>query len=218
MRNGFCFLVEHLPDSITINEVTRKIDTRATVAIAIHLKLQEDCDDIEKAMYTAKKLFFGQSYESVKNTFKLTDGSELDKAMMEFVSGAPEVKSWSELSALKNGPSSDSSEKTQKKPDFDFRQDSGSIMAAFRQVYHLSLDETCDLHWWEFLELFSNLPTEGNSFMMKRHVRTMKIDSKDSPERKTAIREAKKAVKLKDTRSPEKKKADLQEQFNALSI
>ncbi|MGP1507446.1 MAG: Gp15 family bacteriophage protein [Sphaerochaeta sp.] len=218
MRNGYCFLVEHLPDSIVINGIAKKIDTRATTAIAIHLKLQEDCDDLEKAIYTAKKLFFGQPYEVVKKDFKVENAYELDKSMMTYISGAPEVKTWNELSAIKNGASIDSSGKESKLPDFDFKQDSGSIMAAFRQVYHLSLDETCNLHWWEFLELFSNLPAEGNTFMVKRHIRSMRINSKDSLERKTAIKEAKKAVKLKDTRSPEQKKAELQEQLNNLSI
>lgn len=218
MRNGFCFLVERLPDSITINGRSQRIDTRATVAIAVHLKFQESCDDLEKALYATKKLFFGKSYQEVRKSFELKECCELDKSIVEYLSGAPETKSWKELEDSEKGVSDVFFKKPSNIPDFDFKQDSGAIMAAFRQVYGLSLEEVCNLHWWEFLELFSNLPVEGNTFMLKRHIRTMKVDSKDTAERKAEIRKAKDAVKLKDIRSPEKKKADLQAQLNNLSF
>ena len=100
-------------------------------------------------------------------------------------------------------------------PLFDFLQDSGAIAAAFRQNYGLSMKEVQALHWWEFLTLFENLSGD-TAFGAIREIRAMKIDpKKDSQERQAAIKKAKKAVALVETRTREERYSDVQKQLNA---
>jgi len=49
-------------------------------------------------------------------------------------------------------------------------------------------------------------------------IRTMEIDPKDSAETKARKRRAKRAVALKDTRTEEEKKRDIQNAFNNLGL
>ena len=209
MRNGFCFLTDRLPTTIG----NLMLDTRTSTAVAVMLKFRSDEADDVKALYSTMKLFH-LNYDQALEQSKLTS-SELDRKMVEYLLGAPEVKSWKELHS--EADASDS-EEHHSVPDFDFVQDSGAIISAFRQVYHLSLDEVCDLHWWEFLELFHNLPPEGSMFSFKRSIRTRKPDPNATPEQKKALRDAKRSVRLKDTRSPEQKEQDRQAMFNALDL
>ena len=214
MRNGFCFLADRLPT--TIGKL--KLDTRASTAISIMLKLQSEATDAEKAMHTAIRLF-GVNYSEAFKQSGFDTETKFDEAILQYLAGAPQVKSWKELHPDEDaGPSGPSLSKGVRKPDFDLVQDSGSIMSAFRQIYGLSLDEVCNLHWWEFLELLGNLPPEGSMFSLKRSIRNRKPDPKATPEQKTALREAKKSMALKDTRSPEKKAKDRQAMFDALEL
>lgn len=214
MKNGFCFLTDRLPTVIG----NLPLDTRTCTAVAVLLKLQSDETDAVKALYMTRKLF-RMSYDEALESSHMSP-EELDGRMIEYLSGAPEVKSWNELhaDASKTGAGAFSGRKRQSIPDFDFVQDSGAIYSAFRQVYHYSLDEVCELHWWEFLELFRNLPAEGNTFSLKRSIRIRKPDPKATPEQRRALREAKQSVRLKDTRSPEQKAVDRQAMFNALDL
>lgn len=214
MRNGFCFLTDKLPTSIG----GLPLDTRTCTAVGVLLKLRGDDSEAVKVSYMAMKLFH-KSYSEVLEALNLSS-VELDTKVIEYLSGAPEVKSWNELHAdpSKTGVEPSSDKKRQTIPDFDFVQDSGSIFSAFRQLYHLSLDEVCNLHWWEFLELFRNIPSEGNTFGIKRTIRNRKPDPKATPEQKQALREAKQSVKLKDTRNPEQKAIARQAMFNSLEL
>ena len=216
MRNGFCLLVDKLPARIG----DLPVDTRACTAIAVTLKLsEEESSETEKLMYMTQKLF-KLSYEEALEKSGFKDFASFDSAIMNYMGGAPQAKSWKELhpEASKTADSASDSPEGNGMPDFDFTQDSGAICAAFRQVYHLSLDETCNLHWWEFLELFRNLPWEGNTFSEKRSIRSRKPEPKATPEQIAALKKAKRAVALKDTRSPEKKAKDRQAMFNALDL
>ena len=216
MRNGFCFLVDRLPTKIG----HLPIDSRASTAIAITLKLKEDCSDFEKTTYICSKLF-GTDFDTAYPLSGLKAKEDFFSGILDFLSGPPEVRSWSELhaEASKTGENKEFGKRHKSTPpDFDFTQDSGSIIASFRQVYHLSIDETCDLHWWEFLELFRNLPPEGNSFGNIRSIRNRKPDPKATPEQKDALRKAKRQVALKDTRSPEQKAKARQAMFNSLEL
>ena len=215
MRNGFCFLTDKLPTRIR----NLDIDVRASTAIAVAIKLSEDTKDSVKACYTAKKLF-GMPYEQAFDESGFDTPDELDAEVVKYLAGAPPVKSWRELHAEPSKTAQDAVSKKgrQTTPDFDFVQDSGAILSAFQQVYHLSLDEVCNLHWWVFLELFRNLPTEGNSFGEKRALRNRKPRKDDTPEMRAQLVKAKRSVALVDTRSPEQKKRDLQAQLNALEL
>lgn len=216
MRNGFCFLTDRLPDKVG----HLPMDCRASTAVAVVLKLSEECDPYEKLVYLSRKLF-GKDYDTALQMSGYQTHDEFDKAILDWLSGPPEVRSWAELHADASETAKNTSSGGRRKttpPDFDFVQDSGAIIASFRQLYHLSVDKTCDLHWWEFLELFRNIPPEGNSFGGIRALRNRKPDPKSTPEQKDALRKAKRAVALKDTRSPERKAEDRQAMFNALEL
>ena len=208
MKNGFNFIVDLLPTRIG----SLTLDTRACCALAVTLKLNEECSLEEKIRYACERLF-SMSYEASLENSGLTE-EEFNRQVEAYLSGATPVKSWKEL----HSDSKQEKTTSYRKPDFDFVQDSGSIVSAFRQVYGMSLDEVCETHWWEFLALFNNLPYEGTAFASKIQIRNMKIESNDTPERKQQIREAKKAVELKDTRSPSQKKADFQKQVDSLEL
>lgn len=214
MRNGFCFLTDRLPTSIG----KLALDTRTCTAVAVALKFNGDGTDAEKAMYVSQKLFHMPYSDALDKSGMTRD--EFDSEVVRYLAGAPEAKSWKELhpDTSKTGAGDVSSEKRQTIPDFDFVQDSGAICSAFRQVYGMSLDEVCELHWWEFLELFRNLPADGNTFGIKRSIRNRKPDPKATPEQRKALADAKRSVRLKDTRSPEQKRRDTQAQFDALEL
>lgn len=212
MKNGFCFLTDLLPTKIG----NCTINTKACTAIAVTIKFQSECDLDEKAFYAVGKLF-GKSYYDALNCSGLS-ADEFEHAIVSYLSGPAEAKTWAELHSPKTADSKPKAKAPYKLPDFDFTQDSDSIISAFRQVYGLSLDETCDLHWWEFLALFRNLPPEGNTFSEVRALRNRKPRPSDSPEAKAELAKAKQAVKLKDTRSPEQKAKDRQTQFDDLEL
>ena len=214
MRNGFCFLTDRLPS--TIGELI--LDTRASTAVAVILMLSSEESTAVKAVYVSRKLF-GMDYDDALAQSGF-DSDTLDRRIVEYLSGAPEAKSWKELHPEPSEKPAEavSSPKRQTIPDFDFVQDSGAIFSAMRQVYHLTLDEVCNLHFWEFLELFKNLPAEGNTFGLKRSIRNRKPDPKASPEQRQALAKAKRSVRLKDTRSPEQKARDRKTQFDALEL
>lgn len=208
MRNGFCYLVDKLPSKF--GKVT--IDTRTSSAISCLLKCEEEgWNEAEKLEFMSQRLF-GASIESVCeiNNCRAEDVSNF---IGKYISGAPEVKTWEELNG-KDEP------KPQRKGNkvFDFVQDSASIIASFRCSYSMSLQEVCDLHWWEFLALFQNLPSEVNAFTSIQRIRDMKPEKNDSAERRAEISKAKKSVALKDTRSPEQKAEDRKGMFNNIDL
>lgn len=217
MKNGYCYLTELLPTNI----LGVSIDPRACTVISIILKLDEpDVDMDEKVMYIMGKLF-KRKYETVLSLSKCEKNPEiLDREVIRFICGAEEVKSWSELHAdsAKTAIDGSSAQKGKRTKDFDYVQDSKAIVASFRQVYGLSLDEVCNLHWWEFIALLENLPSEGNAFSMIRELRNKKPSSTDSPEYKANLAKAKRQVALKDTRSPEQKKRDREGMFDNIDL
>lgn len=220
-RNGFCFLVDKLPKNIQINGHTLSLDTRTSTALSSILYLQNpNHTNLEKAQFVASRLLPDFSCHTLRDILEYTEATEekLAGALFKYLHGYPEVKSWRELHAdgAKTAENA-SGRKSNAIPTFDYVQDSDAIISAFRQVYRMNLEQVRDLHWWEFLALFNNLP-DTTTFSAMRKIRSMKIDPKDSPERKAEIREAKRAIALKDTRSPEQKRLDLQSQLNNLEL
>lgn len=220
-RNGFCFLVDRLPKQIRINGHTLTLDTRTSTALSVILYLQNpDRSNLDKAQFSASRLLPDFSQHTLRDIIEYTNSTEekVAGALFKYLRGYPEVKSWRELHAEgEKTPDNGSHSKGNTTPTFDYTQDSDAIMSAFRQVYHMTLEEVRSLHWWEFLALFNNLP-DNTTFNVLRKIRSMKINPKDSPERKAEIKEAKRSVALVDTRSPERKRADLQAQFNNLEL
>lgn len=208
-RNGFCWLVDLLPNSY----YGRKAKTNTATAVAIITYIErEGIDEIDKIEYACLKMF-GLSIEHWKEkTGRSTE--DFVKCLDEFLNGAPRTQSWAEL----HHPESVKKVKSRGEKCFDIVQDSGAIIASFRQVYGLSLDEVCDLHWWEFLELLQRIPSEGNAFADIYKIRSMKPKASDSAEYKAEIAKAKRSVALKDTRSPEKKAEDRKGMFDNIDL
>lgn len=208
MRNGFCYLTDKLPTDF--NGV--RLDTRTCIAISCILKSEDsEWTELDKIDYYCYKMF-GASLESVCERAKCNAESVI-AFISKYLAGAPTTKSWDEL----NGNISES--KSHKSPKtFDFVQDSGAIVSTFRSCYGISLAEITSMHWWEFLALFSNIPCESNALTEIKRIRTMKPDKNDSAERKAEISKAKRAVALKDTRTPGQKEEDRREMFNSIDL
>lgn len=220
MRNGFCFLVDTLPSFIRINDRSLTIDTRTSTALSVILYLKGEHSDYEKAEYTATRLLTDYKRHTIREIVQEVGTTEIElaNALLRYLSGYPEVKSWWELhrEAEKKAPARYSPTKAIQ-PNFDYVQDSDAIISAFWQTYKITLREVRNLHWWEFLALFNNLP-DNTTFSRIRQIRSMKPNPKDSPERKAEIREAQRTVAIIETRSPEQRRADLQAQFNELEL
>lgn len=221
-RNGFCFLVDNMPSKIKSKAGELKLDTRTSSALAILLYLKEPSHSaFEQSEYIVSRLLRNQDGErlTVREALDVLQISEekLSKVLFEYLAGAPKAQRLNTDSSkqLDTAFSSKNGKTTQ--VDFDYVQDSPSIISAMRQEYKLSVEETKNLHWWEFLALFDNLSSEC-SFSKIVQIRKMKIDPKASPERKAELKEAKKTFGLIDTRTPEQKEADRIAQFNALEL
>lgn len=191
----FCILTDRLPTFVMIDGDERPwdINPKAAVAIDCLLKLSEDIDDAYKIQYACKRIIIGRNEGH-------PDFAKAFPAVAAFLAGAP----------------ADDEERPQAarrpEPVMDYLQDADAIVAAFQQAYGLSLDEVCDMHWWRFLALLRNLPDDTRMSEIIR-IRTMPIDVKDSPKRQQAVRSAKKAVAIKDRRTPEQKKEALKDAF-----
>lgn len=85
--------------------------------------------------------------------------------------------------------------------------DSPAIYASFRQAYGITLEEIRRLHWWEFLALLYNIPSEtrmGTLFATRSKV----VDTSLKPKDQLREREIKKGARPKDTRTREEKQKD----------
>jgi hypothetical protein len=84
----------------------------------------------------------------------------------------------------------------------DFNQDAGRIYSAFWQVYKIDL-RAVDLHWWQFLELFKNLP-DGTTLSRVIEIRTKDIDDKMDSKTKAKLMSLKASymIKTKETFKP----------------
>ncbi len=182
-------LTDALPSSLSVGGKDHPIDTRTSTALNCIRKMREDIPREAKLAYLTTRLNLPATPESVEMIF-------------DYLAGPPS----DDEKPVKPGP-----------PSFDYFQDSKLINAAFQQAYGLVLDEITSMHWWRFLSLVEGLPA-STRFMEVVSIRTMEIDPKDSAETKAHKRRAKRAVALKDTRTEDEKKRDVQIGFNNLGL
>lgn len=78
----------------------------------------------------------------------------------------------------------------EKKRLLDFHKDQWRIYADFRQIYGINLNETENLHWWEFMGMLWNMPHKQSSFLQVIEIRRKKIESKMSKKERDAIKKA----------------------------
>ncbi len=188
MDKRWCILTDALPHELTVGGEKFPIDVRTSTALNCLRKLREDIPEEAKLSYLLRRL-------GLPNTL-----DALDTALGYLA-----------------GPPAEEKEPKRGKPDFDYFQDAELISAAFQQAYGLGLDELTQMHWWRFLSLLGGLPS-STRFMEVVGIRTMEIDPKDSAEEKARKRRMKKAVALKDTRTEEERKRDVQNGFNNLGL
>ncbi|MEA5031988.1 MAG: Gp15 family bacteriophage protein [Sphaerochaeta sp.] len=189
MERRWCLLTDALPQALSVGGETFPIDTRTSTALNCIRKMREDVPEEAKRVYSLSRLGLPQTIEALEVAYDYLAGPPSDDEM-------PTIP----------GP-----------PSFDYFQDAKLIGAAFQQAYGLSLDDTTSMHWWRFLSLLEGLPA-NTRFMEVVGIRTMEIGPKDSAEEKARKRRAKKSVALKDTRTEEEKKRDVQAGFNSLGL
>jgi len=189
MERRWCILTDALPRSLLVGNQAFPIDTRTSTALNCIRKMREDIPEELKLEYLTSRLGLPASAESVV-------------VALDYLAGPPS----DDEKPVKPGP-----------PSFDYFQDSKLIGAAFQQAYGLGLDEITSMHWWCFLGLFEGLPA-NTRFMEVVGIRTMEINPKDSAEEKARKRRMKKAVALKDTRTEEERRRDVQNGFNNLGL
>lgn len=189
MERRWCLLTDALPQKLSVGGQDFPIDTRTSTALNCIRKLREDIPEELKFGYLTLRLGLPSTAESVV-------------IALDYLAGPPT----DDEKPSKPGP-----------PSFDYFQDAELIHAAFQQAYGYGLDELTNLHWWRFLSLMEGLPA-STRFMEVVSIRTMEIDPKDSAETKAHKRRAKRAVALKDTRTEDEKKRDVQIGFNNLGL
>ncbi len=188
MERRWCILTDALPHELIVGEERFPIDVRTSTALNCLRKLREDIPEEAKLSYLLRRL-------GLPNTL-----DALDTALGYLA-----------------GPPAEEKEPRRGKPDFDYFQDAELISAAFQQAYGIGLNELTQMHWWRFLSLLGGLPS-STRFMEVISIRTMEINPKDSAEEKARKRRMKKAVALKDTRTEEEIKRDVQNGFNNLGL
>ncbi len=201
-RDPFCLLTSRLPVSVNVDRKTYQIDTRATVAIDCLLKMQDpEANEDLIQMYVVKRMVILAD----SGDFSQFNYKNLYKLCAEFLNGPPE-----EEEATKK-------QRIPPKPVMDYLQDSEAIVASFWQAYGLDLEQTTSLHWWTFLALLKNLPSE-TMFQKIVSLRTRKLPAKAPIEAKAELSRAQAKVAVKDRRTAEQKKRAAQASINALDL
>jgi hypothetical protein len=188
--SDWCILTDALPGTIKVEGEQKAIDTRTSTAIDCIGKLASSEDEFIKMKYVCSRLLVPLSVAWFS-------------AAIDYLKGPEEQDQ-----EKPTGP---------KERVFDYIQDAGLILSAFQQAYGLSYQQLVTMHWWHFLELFKGLP-QNTRLMEVIRTRSLEIDPKDSPEVKKKKRAAKRSVALKDTRTEEQKKQDVQNGFNSLGL
>lgn len=198
----FCLLTSKLPLRIRAGSRDWMIDTRAAVAIDCLIAFQDQTIPEEvKPAYACSRIILA----AASNSFPAELIGEAFGACKEYLSGPPEL--------MTSGPQS----KTVIKPVMDYIQDAEAIVASFWHAYSLTLEQTTNLHWWVFMALLKNMPSD-TTFSRIVNLRAKRLPAKASIEEKHELAAVQAKVAIKDRRTPEQKKRDAQESINALDL
>ena len=201
-KEPFCLLTSRLPVSVRVEGKEYQIDTRATVAIDCLLKMQEpDANDDLVQMYVVKRMVL----LAASNDFWQFNYITLYKLCSDFLQGPPEEEEGTKKPSIPP------------KPVMDYLQDAEAIVASFWQAYGLDLEQTTSLHWWTFLALLKNLPSE-TAFSRIVSLRIKRLPAKAPVEAKAELSRAQAKVAVKDRRTAEQKRRAAQASINALDL
>lgn len=149
-----------LPDHVTINGTSCKINPSFRVCVSIELEcLKEEKPDIAGLL----RLFYCGNIP--------TDIKGAVSAMIDFYRGHDEKQ---------EGTSANT--KKREGRIYDFEQDAEVILSSFLGSYGIDLTHV-DMHWWEFRRLLFNLPHES-SFMQRVMYRTADLGKVSKAQRK----------------------------------
>lgn len=198
----FCLLTSRLPFHIRAGGSDWMIDTRAAVAIDCLVAFQDTSIPEEvKPAYACSRLILVDAL----NSFPANLIGEAFGACNKYLSGPPEL-----------APSNPQS-KTVIKPVMDYIQDAEAIVASFWHAYGLTLEQTTNLHWWIFMALLKNIPSD-TTFSRIVNLRAKRLPANASIEEKHELAAVQAKVVIKDRRTPEQKRRDAQESINALDL
>ena len=174
----WCILADVLPIDVDIDGHRHAVDTRTSTAVCCLRRLRDDLPDELAMAYVFKRLGLPPATASKQAAIWFLNGPQTGHQSKQ---GGPAV--------------------------FDYFQDASLIVAAFRQSYGMSLQETLDLHWWEFLALLQGLP--GDTRLSEvMDIRSMPIDPKEPHDVQARKRRAKRSVALQDSKSAEEQLQD----------
>lgn len=173
-----------LTEKLPIKYKGYHINTDFRIGIKISLALDDWQLGDEERVLTALSLLYGEGIPDDMNValdglrWFLTCGKEADKA------------SYSDIDDVDNAK-----ESVNVKGDdisFDFEVDASNIYAAFLKNYNIDLTKT-DMHWFQFIALFSNLKNTSLNDMM--YYRTIDL-SQYNGEQKAEMKELKERYKI----------------------
>lgn len=182
----FNLITHELPETVTIAGKKERIFTSTAIAMDCIEVLQEPSyEETIKALYIVERMYPRQNFTDEEK-------SEALARAIDFLNGAP-TPEYEKANLPHSGERA-----------IYWSLDSPAITASFRQAYNITLDELRRLHWWEFLALLYNIPSETRLGALF-HTRSETIDMTKKPEQQTRQREIKKSARPKDERPKEEK-------------
>ena len=179
----FNLLTDNLPEYVLIAGKKEHIFTATAIAIDCLAVLQDTAlDDSIKQEYLMSRIYPGN----------IPHSKEAMEEAIKFLKGAP-CPEYEKANLPHSGEQS-----------IYWSLDASAICASFRQAYGLRLEEIKAMHWWEFLALLYNIPSDtrmGSLFATRSRV----VDPKLKPEQQRVEKEIKRSARPKDTR-PKKEK------------
>lgn len=160
------------------------VNTDFQIWVQLVLMFQDDeLSDSEK-FYIMVELMFGTGVTDIDGNEIIRDHpddpEEFSRILQFFLSG------W----CLDNKQESKDSQEV-----MDFNIDQWRIYSDFRQIYHINLNEA-SLHWWEFMAMLWNMPTDISSFHSVVSIRSKEITSDMGSKEREMVKKAKKIYSL----------------------
>lgn len=189
-RRPYNMICSDLPTTVEVAGKRWPINTATSVCLDCMELLQDadkEKDEGVKTLYILRTLYPTQPPASC--------ATEAMDVAIGFLRGAPVLEY-----GKTNLPHSD-------EPVIYWGLDAGAIIASFRQAYGMDREAVRRMHWWEFLQLLWNLPSDtrmGQLFATRSHA----IDPKTKGEQRLREGEIKKGARPKDERTKEEKKRD----------
>lgn len=175
MRGEQLLLSQDLPSTVLINGLAYPVHFGFKTGIQLDLAYHDEKYTLEERYVHMLHLFYLEIPEDI--------GSALNQMLWFFTCGRynPEVE---KKRAEQENTEQQKSRKKEPR-QFCFSQDAELILSAFYSEYGIMLNrlQDEDLHWWEFMALFSSLP-ESTTIKRYIEIRTCSLNGLPEAERK----------------------------------